>query len=773
MNKRNCFTSIILKGIGLTILLVTLAPPSFGTPPTPPAQIVLPRDLAAERVELKEPSLPFQIKQNEAVASLDVTVTQREMVPGKTVFDQPAAATILEKRQADKREMESGFKPALKLDSPGTYLIEIRIKGTTARNTGFSDRLTRYVVVTSTRSMLLLSPKEFQRTDDQKREKAFRDDTGKNPKNHPIRLLFSDTASVPKNIRETIKSHDVPDKERMIVRPEGPSDFLRKHSVDSTATSWSSRDNLTIRGRIVFQDFDGVWKPLVNVSVNIWDSDFLIDDHLGVVVTDWDGRWSFTCNDDDGWFQDGRDIYYTFKLENTRLSVSSCGFLSGAYEWKSAVHDDLSDGTVLDFGEETASDNMEALQVWSTLNLAWSHAVVVGGWDPGKVGACYPSSGTFYDGNVNVMGSDNDGPDSITHEYGHALMAHAYSGGDSSPGGPHGFGDCNQNQSLSWSEGWATGFMLSARPDGAYNWHEGDGGQPIEAFSSTCHLGETSEGWVAGALLDMMDSSNDDNGANLDRGRNDVRDHNTGNQVALATMLRDTMVGNHHNNILEFWPGLSGELNSSQRPAAQEIMNYDWMSVSAPVSCVASKVAVQNEKEPELILSRLRTLRDKTFKNWAHGRDLINIYYRNSPEIALILLANPDSLADVSRVMHSASDIGAIVADHQTYLKTMQQNPEVIPADLYISIGKVLELLERKGSAPLKRDIKIVRQDLATLKAMRLQELQERVAKEKTAQQNKPLPAVRQSEFSPGSSEALKDQRLQEFIKKTVPQTPP
>jgi hypothetical protein len=56
---------------------------------------------------------------------------------------------------------------------------------------------------------------------------------------------------------------------------------------------------------------------------------------------------------------------------------------------------------------------------------------------------------------------------------------------------------------------------------------------------------------------------------------------------------------------------------------------------------------------------------------------------------------------------------------------------------------------------------------------MRLQELQERVAKEKTAQQNKPLPAVRQSEFSPGSSEALKDQRLQEFIKKTVPQTPP
>src|SRR6266550_918939 len=142
--------------------------------------------------------------------------------------------------------------------------------------------------------MMLLSPKEFHRTGDQEREKAFRDEVGKNPKNHPIRLLFGDTASVPKTIRETVKSFDVPNEKRMIVRPEGPSDFLRKHSVDSTATSWSSRDNLTIRGRIIFQDFDGVWKPLVNVSVNIWDSDFLIDDHLGVVVTDWDGRWSFT-----------------------------------------------------------------------------------------------------------------------------------------------------------------------------------------------------------------------------------------------------------------------------------------------------------------------------------------------------------------------------------------------------------------------------------------------------------------------------------------------
>ena len=88
----------------------------------------------------------------------------------------------------------------------------------------------------------------------------------------------------------------------MEVRSEGPS-ASRKHSVDHSKTSWSSSDGLTIRGRLLFQDIDGMWKPLVNVSVNLWDSDSLIDENLGNVASGWDGRWSFAVNDDDGWFR--------------------------------------------------------------------------------------------------------------------------------------------------------------------------------------------------------------------------------------------------------------------------------------------------------------------------------------------------------------------------------------------------------------------------------------------------------------------------------------
>ena len=487
---------------------------SFGNSPTTSGTegLVLPKNLEEDGARLEGKTLPFRIKINEqGISALEITAYQQEIQPGKPSFEQAPKELVWQQGDIGRKDYEMAFQVPLKLEKPGTYKIDILLVGKSSANAGFSDRFVRYIVKDE-RGATLLSPKGYGGRAQKTREAGFLDQNRANPENHPIRLLFADTAKIPAQLSGKVQPMSVPTEQQMEVRSEGPSEFLRKHSVDHSKTSWSSSDGLTIRGRLLFQDIDGMWKPLVNVSVNLWDSDSLIDENLGNVASGWDGRWSFAVNDDDGWLQDGRDIYYTFKLENTRLSTGSCSFLSGAYEWKSAVHDDLSDGTVLDFGDETAGDNMEALQVWSTLNLGWNHASVVGGWDPGKIGSCFPSSGTFYDGNVNVDGSDNDGPDSITHEYGHGLMAHAYSGGDPSPGGDHGFGDCNQNQSLSWSEGWATGFMLSARPDGTYNWHEGQPGQAIEAFSSTCHLGETQEGWVADALLDMMDFANDDNG---------------------------------------------------------------------------------------------------------------------------------------------------------------------------------------------------------------------------------------------------------------------
>jgi hypothetical protein len=765
--------SIRLASLVILLFLIGLTSQSSAIPPTPPAQIVLPENLLSEEVTLTGKVLPILIKMNEEITELQVVATQQKLVRGKAAFEQPAPEILMEKSQKAIKERKEGHEIPLKLEQPGNYLIDIRIKGKTARGVGFSDRLNRYVVIKESGVATMISPAEFQRRNEKAREKLFMNENEKNPNNHPIRVLFEETAKVPEGASKAIKPYDVPKGRRLEVRPEGPSEFLRKHSVDHSTTSWTSHDPITVLGRVVFQDIDGVWKPLVNVSVNLWDSDFLIDENLGAVATDWDGRWSFTVNNDDGWFQDGRDIYYTFKLENTRLSTGSCGFLTGAYEWKSAVHNDLSDGTVLDFGDETASTNMEALQVWSTLNLAWNHAATVGGWDPGKIDSCYPSSGTFYDGKVNIASSDNDGPDSITHEYGHGLMAHAYTDGDPSPGGSHSFGDCNQNRSLSWSEGWATGFMLSVRPDNRYNWHEGDGGQELELYSS-CHPGETDEGWVAAALLDMMDSHDDDNGGDLNRGRNGVKDHNMGHEVALATMLRDTMVGSsHHNDVLEFWNSLSGELDATQRSLAHEIMYYDWMSVSQPSSCVATKVATMREANPEPILAGLRKFRNLALKNWSDGRELINMYYRNSPEIAIILLQNPKLIPEGLKVMRHFSALGSTIGDHRAYLDAMEKNPEVIPADVTASIDTISGVLLEKGSVELKADVQRVRKEVAGLKGVRLQQLQERVTKLKTAEQGKKLAAIKQNSLSPASQKALKELKLQAVIQQSLPKLTP
>lgn len=749
-------------------LFLSWASVSQATPPTPPAQITLPDKYSAESFALQEKQLPIQIKTNQKIEVIETSATIQPLAEGKQLFEPQAPQVMLEHRMKDQQELQAVQQVPLKVDRPGTYLVDIRLKGKTTEGDEFADRMVRYVVIDANGGATLLTPTEYQRQGAQQREKLFMDENRKNPENHPIRLLFEDTMQVPSQLIEKTKAFDVPEQRRILVRPEGPSEFLRKHSIDHSATSWSSQDPITVRGQVTFLDFDGVWKPLVNASVTLWDSDFLIDENLGSVATDWDGRWSFSVNNDDGWLQDGRDLYYTFKLENSRWSTSSCNFLAGAYEWKSAVHDNLSDGIVLDFGSETATTNTNSLQIWSTLNLAWNHAVTVGGWDPGKIDACYPASGTFYNGKVNVLGSDNDGPDSITHEYGHGLMAHAYSGGDPSPGGAHGFGDCNQNQSLSWSEGWATGFMLSVRPDATYNWHEGQPGQAIENFSSACRLGETSEGWVAAALLDFMDEANDDNGGNQNRGRDSVSDHNSGNTIALSTILRDTLVGNHHNNVLEFWNSLSGELDATRRPLAQEIMRYDWMSVAAPSSCVATKVATLQERNPDELLGGLRSFRDLTLKNWVHGRELINMYYRNSPEIAVILLKNPDLVPEAINVIKHFSAFGNKVGNHQAYLEMMQGKQLFIPAEISAAVEKILAVIGKTGSAELKADITKLRRDIKAFKPLTVQQVQTKITAVKAKQTAGSLPAIQQNTLSNSSNKMLSDGQLQEVMKKLV-----
>ncbi len=758
----------LITAFGLTAAMV-LAPPAAATPPRPSAAIAM-SDGANGEVLLERPVLPLRIVVSEdGITQLNLAASLVEMVPGKAEFELARPKPIYRAAVKASRDREASVEVPLKGLRPGEWLLELRLVGSVGTD-GFSDVQQRSLTVDANGAIRMATPAQRKLKADAGRQQAFDAARRKDDRLQPIRLLFGDTAAVPANAKLGDGAKLIDPGKRIALRPAALTPYLRERSVDSTATTDAAQDSITVRGRFMFQDIDGVFKPLVNAAIHLWDSDTFGDEHLGMVATDWDGRWSFTVNNDDGWLQDGRDIYYTIKLDNSRLSLGTCNFLAGAYEWKSAVHDNLSDGTVLDFGTETVSTDMNAPRVWSTLNLAWNHAVSNGGFDPGKIDGCFPGSATMFNGKINIAAGDFDGPDSITHEYGHGVMARAYSGGDPSPGGAHGFGDCGQNQALSWSEGWATAFMLTLRQDGRYNWHEGDGGRAIEAFSSSCQTGESSEGRVAAALLDMFDTANDSNGGNLNLGRNGASDNNAASPVALATMLRDTMVGTQHSTVIAFWNDLGGELNSSQRPGAQTVMNYNWMPVLLPSSCVATKVATANlgDADSDSLLGGLRRFRDQAMLPWPGGRELANIYYRNSPEIALILLRNPALVPDALAVMKHFSNMGDLLTTHQRFLPFSQADGPVVPREAADAVQRIVKALAAQGSDSLKRDAERISAEMNRLADTPLSALQKRAADEKAAsvKTGAPLAPLRRQEYAPSSKEALSDKRLQELLRR-------
>ncbi len=751
----------------LSLLIAGSSSLGWATPPIPPARIILDERVVVKFNSSQEGILPIRLEFREQVSELDVQVKVRPVIEKRPDFAQPAFETILEKRlegEAIRKMAQEPINIDLRNLKPGQYQLEIFVNGKNPDG-GFSDKQIWRLVIDTEKRYRLLNMHDVIQNHVRQQEAVFKERLQKDPKNPDIRLLMDDTVAAPVK-SEQIVSFDVPESQKILVRPAGVSERFKGYYQEHEGQSWSSNDPITVKGRLVFLDVDGVWKPLVNAAVHLWDDDTFGDDHLGSVATDWDGRWSFSVNNDDGFLQDGRDIYYTFKLENTRWKVGKC---SGDYEWQSATHDDLNDGTVLDFGNETASTDNNSLVVWSALNLAWNQISTAGGQDPGFIEACFPGSGTFYNGKVNVAAADFDG-DGVIHEYGHALMAKA-NGSDPSPGGAHGFGDCNQNQALSWSEGWATGFMLSVRPDNTYNWHFGDTGRNIENFSSSCQLGETSEGRVAASLLDFMDSANDDNGGSTNRGRNDASDHNSGNLISLATLFRDTMWGNSpNNNFLNYWYSLSGNLTSAQRTPASDIPYYNWMSVLDPDACAATRITASRMANPESVLSGLRKFRDLALKKFPEGRQLANDYYRNSPEITQLLLQHPDYMPDALNVIGYFSGFGDTIGNNERYKKTMASDPVFVPEKVQVSVDKLFSLFEKQGGETLRLDAGKARQSYERYRGMKLSELQETVIREKAdLKAGSAEERLKPTGVSKESQQALKNPELQRYLKQQTP----
>ncbi|HOT97936.1 MAG TPA: hypothetical protein PLG50_08510 [bacterium] len=637
---------------------------------------------------------------------------------------------------------------------------------------GAIDRQIRYLIKGSDGTLLFMTPKQYQTKRHQDRYLRFEEQRRREPDNPDIRLLWDTTRKI--DDRQVISPFST--EQQLLVDPVGPADALRPY-YRSHSTERKKTDPLTIKGRVVYTDFEGTQRPLPIVSIDIYDSDWGLDEHLGTVLTNYNGDWSFSCDNDDGIGADGRDIYYTFKLENSRMRIQDCGpWPDVTYTYESATHDDLDDGTILDFGTETGSGDMGPMIVWGFEVRAWNHAVKTGKQDPGFVDTCFPENGTHWDRyweEIDYEQGYTDGPDIYLHEYGHAIMYYAYGENSPSPGGYHDFTQVTQNEGLAWSEGWGTGWMLSLWPDGIYDWHEGTtesageyptgtlqldtGGESIEYYSSSNRSGYLNEGRVAAAINDMLDSHNDNNGGDTDIGRSDRSDANSSYRVTLDLMMHNTLWGSYHNNFLEFYNSLTGELGSLEWNEALQACQYNWMALADPIIlCVATRIVTGDMAGRGEIFDGLKKFRDLGLKSYDGGRQLAQLYYRHSPELAFIFLQNMALKEEALKVLDHFARIGHALANNKSQNELFRVEAPVIPVDLEAVIDHLLQEIEKNAGEKLKSDLIDVKSYYRSVRGLTFRQLSQRMEDKAQFKGDRSGRSIKPMDISPDSQERLR-----------------
>lgn len=289
--------------------------------------------------------------------------------------------------------------------------------------------------------------------------------------------------------------------------------------------------NVTVQGNIRWRDgaSPGNLHPVFGATVEIWDEDTVFDELVTVVGTDTNGNYqAVISNDDPG----GRDVYVVIRAANTLVDTMSAGILGGTYVIESAVHDDVSDGAVIN--ESFTAANTGTGPAMSLFQAGTWIAVytrqVRGGSPLPQVDIVWPNggAGSFYDGDVMISEGDRFDWDTIHHEFGHYVEDELNI--EDNPGGPHNIGDCisvvhgskEEGVEMAWGEGWPTYFGTSGQQvlnmaafnipnvgDVSYSdLEDANLVYSLEAQDGN-GMGEDNEVAVQRLLWDLFDSNND------------------------------------------------------------------------------------------------------------------------------------------------------------------------------------------------------------------------------------------------------------------------
>jgi hypothetical protein len=280
-----------------------------------------------------------------------------------------------------------------------------------------------------------------------------------------------------------------------------------------------------VAGSWVYQDQTSAWRASRNVQVQVWDDDTFSDSLLATGVTNGAGAYNL-CFDSqvEGWPDTGTaDIYVKFITENSIWRVQRGG---NPMSWQTGVTNDVATGSTLNEGNLTTGDATlhRGLHAFDEVNDAWL-------WIPKPHNLCFdqddascrqvkvnwaPDStdGTYYSlgGNdVHLAADDPNAAITVVHETGHAIMDDVYN--DAFPSAP----SCNPHsiqgatsQGCAWTEGWAEWFPATVYNDPFFRWASGASlNLETPGWGNGWSNGDATEGRVAGAMIDLTDSTNE------------------------------------------------------------------------------------------------------------------------------------------------------------------------------------------------------------------------------------------------------------------------
>jgi hypothetical protein len=271
-------------------------------------------------------------------------------------------------------------------------------------------------------------------------------------------------------------------------------------------------------GRWTYQDQTGAFHPQVNVQVQLKANAFPSTATLAVGLTDQNGAYQL-CSSNAA----HRDIWVQEITDNSKWTVQTDG--GDPYVVTTPTIDNVGNGSTTDFGTRFPANPqfMRGMHAFDEANDASS-------WTPGD---CWspndhdckvlhiqwtPTStdGTFYNtgqDRVHLRAADPDARSVVVHELGHGVMDNAYHDNfpSAEPSCQTHFIERANGPVCGWTEGFADWFQAAVYNDPRFVFV---GGATTDLEGPTWGTagwdnGDTVEGRVAGAMIDLVDSTNE------------------------------------------------------------------------------------------------------------------------------------------------------------------------------------------------------------------------------------------------------------------------